>query len=108
MSEGPSLRFPFEWPDAHAPTLHWRRQTANGPLRPLQEDVALALRGLEDQEEHDVQEPSPKEGHGPHWRDLVTARAAVHEWRKQLEAPETLGGPPPPGVQDRPGMEPPP
>ena len=44
MSEGPSLRFPFEWPDAQAPTLHWRLQTRNGPLGPLQEDAALARR----------------------------------------------------------------
>jgi hypothetical protein len=37
-----SPEFPFSWPDDVAAKLHWRRQTARGPLRPLQLDMALA------------------------------------------------------------------
>jgi pyruvate,water dikinase len=79
-----------------------RRLTAAGLLVDAEdvwllhaEEIALALKGLE----------AENAAGQMHWRALIAARTALFEWQRQLEAPEWIGAPAPPGwTPTRPGF----
>jgi len=65
-------------------------------------EIALALRGVESDPEQVTSEDA---GQPDHWQQLVIARTAIHEWQRQLVAPETIGAPAPlssPAPEQRP------
>jgi len=68
-------------------------------------EIALALRGVESDPEQVTSEGAGQPDQPDHWHQLVIARIALHDWQRQLAAPETLGAPAPlssPAPEQRP------